>query len=444
MFAIRTDLVIKVTLLLMLIIATRGVLWIWIGDQYLLSGASEAVARIFSQVRWLLMAVMLAIVFRARFRPSDLFSLWPILLLTAFFAVTTLWSIASNTDVIRGALRYFGVVLMAIALCHLADEDRAFRRLLWVAIGFVAVNVAMLLLPMYAIHMSGPFAGQFRGMYMQKNLFGGVGSNIFAILFVCAVAGERAYRRHAAIAAGLLFLLLAWAGSKTAIAAMIVSCGIGLLTLLIVQRRDARSEGVAFFFIALTLSVALGVAGFIAVVEVMNALDGVTFTGRTLLWDFSIKMGSDRPLLGFGLDGFWRRFLEQEGKLSQMGLWTIGSAHNGYLEAFLIGGFVGLGLVFLILAHFFLQLVRLVVAGGSPRLVMLSSTLLVQLIVLNMFETRITTSIYPDVFLIGVCLILAGRELRSAAQRRAARRSERARRLAAGAGPAMPGLRADA
>lgn len=419
MLTLRVDFLVRVAVLLLLLISTRAFIWIWVEQAYVLSGADQAMARIFSLARWAVMGGLVFLILRGRFRPADLFAVWPILLFTAFVAVTFLWSAASMLDVIRGTLRYFGVLLMALALCHLVDEDRAFRRMLWVCVAFVVVNAAMLAAPHLAIHMSGPFSGQFRGAYFQKNLFGGIAANIFAFLFVFAVVSAGRPRRIAAAAAALCFLLLLWAGSKTAIAATVASAGVGLAAWAIVARRSrgAGRESAAFFFIMLALSIAFSVAAFGIVIELLNALDGVTFTGRTYLWDFVQRWGMERPWLGYGLEGFWRRFLEEEDALSRLGLWTIGSAHNGFLEAFLIGGFVGVAMVIAILGALFLQMVRLVMVGGSPRLVMLIAMILTQTIVLNMFETRITSSTYTDILFIGFCMILASRALKQAPRR---------------------------
>ncbi|MCL2386753.1 MAG: O-antigen ligase family protein, partial [Defluviitaleaceae bacterium] len=62
----------------------------------------------------------------------------------------------------------------------------------------------------------------------------------------------------------------------------------------------------------------------------------LTFTGRTIIWDFSIMMISQAPFLGYGVrqssDPTWLGW-------SSTYLWF---SHNGVLEILLRGGFIGL------------------------------------------------------------------------------------------------------
>jgi O-antigen ligase len=73
-----------------------------------------------------------------------------------------------------------------------------------------------------------------------------------------------------------------------------------------------------------------------------------TLTGRTEIWEAVLSMAPN-PLVGAGFESFWlsRRVAE--------GLWTLfpglplNEAHNGYIEVYLNLGWVGVGLIVLIL-----------------------------------------------------------------------------------------------
>jgi O-antigen ligase len=63
----------------------------------------------------------------------------------------------------------------------------------------------------------------------------------------------------------------------------------------------------------------------------------MTFTGRTDVWRELLGLHTD-PLLGVGFMSFW----DDKGLQSQLPEWVAHSAHNGYLEEYLGGGWVGI------------------------------------------------------------------------------------------------------
>jgi O-antigen ligase len=70
----------------------------------------------------------------------------------------------------------------------------------------------------------------------------------------------------------------------------------------------------------------------------------MTFTGRTEVWNELLKVGTD-PLLGTGYMSFWDDSFYQ----SKLPNWVAFSAHNGYLEIYLAGGYIGIGALVLML-----------------------------------------------------------------------------------------------
>jgi O-antigen ligase len=67
-----------------------------------------------------------------------------------------------------------------------------------------------------------------------------------------------------------------------------------------------------------------------------------SLTTRTDMWPALLSM-QDQPLLGAGFNTFWtgRRLLQVEQLIGNMVI----QAHNGYLDTYLNGGLVGLGLL---------------------------------------------------------------------------------------------------
>jgi O-antigen ligase len=70
----------------------------------------------------------------------------------------------------------------------------------------------------------------------------------------------------------------------------------------------------------------------------------MTLTGRTEVWKELLNAGTD-PLLGTGFMSFW----DDESLLSKLPYWVSGSAHNGYIEIYLAGGYIGIGALILML-----------------------------------------------------------------------------------------------
>jgi exopolysaccharide production protein ExoQ len=76
----------------------------------------------------------------------------------------------------------------------------------------------------------------------------------------------------------------------------------------------------------------------------------MTFTDRTPLWSILVELGMREPLFGYGYSGFWttsrlNSIVLQAGEFNQ--------GHNGYLEIFVEGGLVAIGLMTVLLLSVF-------------------------------------------------------------------------------------------
>ena len=68
-----------------------------------------------------------------------------------------------------------------------------------------------------------------------------------------------------------------------------------------------------------------------------------TFTGRLPVWEASLALASERPILGFGYSAF--QSPDMIPVLAEAAGWVPTSTHSGYIDALLSLGIVGLGLV---------------------------------------------------------------------------------------------------
>ncbi len=138
--------------------------------------------------------------------------------------------------------------------------------------------------------------------------------------------------------------LLIKAGSATATGCAVV--GLSLMSLLSWKALRTRVGAIEFIAVAGTLllwptGIAQGVLDFF-IVDVLGR--DLTLTSRTDVWPMLLGK-ADNALVGSGFNSFWtgERLADIYGQLG------IIQAHNGYLETYLNGGVVGLGLLALLL-----------------------------------------------------------------------------------------------
>ena len=96
--------------------------------------------------------------------------------------------------------------------------------------------------------------------------------------------------------------------------------------------------------LVLDLAVALGNISYFAITGAPSyQLFGTTvdFTERTFIWQYSLDMLSQRPLLGFGLNGFWTDIGTFYGYQKLHG-WVLDNYHNGYVAVIVETGAAGM------------------------------------------------------------------------------------------------------
>jgi len=81
----------------------------------------------------------------------------------------------------------------------------------------------------------------------------------------------------------------------------------------------------------------------------------MTFTGRTNIWDYALKT-ANQPIFGYGFGGFWneKRILNAERSIN----YAAPHSHNGYLEAYLNLGLVGITIITIILLSISKRLIK--------------------------------------------------------------------------------------
>jgi exopolysaccharide production protein ExoQ len=280
---------------------------------------------------------------------------WLILIYFAYCLLSVMWSDFPEVALKRWTKSIGDLAMVFIVLTEV-DPSAAFRRLLS-RVGFVLLPASVLLIKYFGDLGRGYDPDGIpmnTGVTMNKNTLG-------VITFVIALgalwrvrmliaAKEEPSRGQHLLAQGTLLavgvVLLATAHSATSSACFALGAGLMLASSLPLVRR--RSAGVH----ALVLSVFLmgGLAMFIgAQADVVHALGReTTLTGRTEIWQAVLPFVPNSAV-GAGFESFWLgpRLDRVWSRLSAY--MHVNEAHNGYLEVYLNLGWVGVGLIGLIL-----------------------------------------------------------------------------------------------
>ncbi len=209
---------------------------------------------------------------------------------------------------------------------------------------FAILAVASLLAGMFVPsigRMSVLFPGAWRGLWDEKNTFGGLMT--FGVLFFCAAALFA--RRRALFWGGMAVLglaLLLLSTSKTSLVALVL--GLGVLGFVLLARRGGAVTVIAVYAAVLGL-VMLGAALWLAPNIFLELLGkDATLTGRTKIWAGVIRQARLRPWLGYGYGAVWTETSRWGplAKISQEAGFTAHHAHNSWLEQWLGLGWVGL------------------------------------------------------------------------------------------------------
>ncbi|WP_027283279.1 O-antigen ligase family protein [Rubritepida flocculans] len=302
---------------------------------------------------------------------------------------------------LREALPFLGLLALALLSVLWSQAPGAtFRRcvglatqflfafLLFRHLGFAAFQRLTLIVVLVAGGMSlataaldpatgfdtGDYANAVRGVFLQKNNFGGaLLAGAFALSYLVLRRGALAWRD----AAAALLLLGLLALSRSATSAVLALLVMGLTLALLWLRRGGLAAGLALLgagaaaTLGLAFVAAFGEAG---VFELLGRDE--TLTGRTDVWRAVDRAIAERPWLGHGFAAFWVAGARpMELIWLELG-WPAPDSHHGLRDIALQLGLLGQGAVLLVAgATAVLALVRL----GGPRRVLGLWTLMVLL-----------------------------------------------------------------
>jgi O-antigen ligase len=167
--------------------------------------------------------------------------------------------------------------------------------------------------------------------------------------------------------------LLSQAHSATAICCTVLGSCL-LVATRVAAIRNLRRAAVFAFAGAVALVVVAPMLGLDKILVGLLGRD-LTFTGRTDIWK-AVLAQDINPLIGVGHYSFWLG--DRVETISQSFFYQLNEAHNGYLEVYLNGGLIGVGLLLVVLVSGWRKNIKKAMTGDSIacfRLAVLAGTM---------------------------------------------------------------------
>lgn len=285
-----------------------------------------------------------------------------LLLLVGLAMMSVFWSAAPDFTSIetKAVLR---ATLFGVYLAMRFSMKEQMKLLAWVlGIGAVLSLFFALAMPSYGIHLDGDEStvGAWKGVFGFKNLFASL-MTLAALLFLLIALDERKKRWLYWSLFGLSVVLLFLSKGKTAYSVFFVS-----LSLLPFHKFVKQHDKLRVFLMLIAL-----LASGSAIVLVLSNIEFIVvdtlgknmeFNGRMPIWTLIFNKILERPLLGYGVSGFWTSDEALYVLYNSWGEIALESgvrfnAHSGYLDLGLALGFLGF---FLYAFNFFAVFTRTV------------------------------------------------------------------------------------
>jgi O-antigen ligase len=282
-----------------------------------------------------------------------------LLALFAFMAFSILWSDYPMVSLKR-FIKSIGAAIMALIVL---TEPKPME-----AIGAVLRRCAYFLIPLSIItiryfrniSISWDWSGvaeSWMGIATSKNTLGQI-----AVTSTLIFLWERLRKRHDKEGRMIDFLYIMMSlyllkGSDDALSMTSITLfAIGIFVLLSLRSMKLNLNRVKPFCIIICIVISSIL--FSVITMALNPLEGhsllgtiiqamerdPTLTGRTEIWSDVFAVASRNPMLGVGFGGFWIGSLVNIPWSEEM-TWTLGQAHNGYVDAYLQLGWAGIFLL---------------------------------------------------------------------------------------------------
>ena len=316
--------------------------------------------------------------------------------LLLYFLLTAIWA-NSPMETLKGFL-FLSSVLIISLLTALAFSENKIVLIRWLFWLFLLLTLASIITALYFPNIGIKIGekGDLRwiGITQHANALGGqsllsiwLSSNLF---FLAKSKIEKLIILFAICAA---FYAILKADSMTSfITGIVIS---GYVCYYYLFWRLNQSIKIALYVIA-ALSFLITITFYMGTSELADTTlastgRNTTFTGRSVLWESSLKYASNKLILGYGFDS-----LEQLTRKSHL---QMSHLHNGYIETLVKGGLIASILLACILIKTFFHQLR--IKASHKQDFILLNTGLIMLLLHNITESSILRGLSPlNIFII--------------------------------------------
>ncbi len=283
----------------------------------------------------------------------------PFLLFSVFIAILSLlWTtnLATTSEGIRGLLRTLVFAAYIASRYSLKDQMK-----LWTCIFSIILILSLLVIvciPSYAIGNDGGW----QGIFPYKN-FLGYTMSLGIVLFLNHIISNKGRKNWLVFigVAGAIALVILAKSSASLVSVLVLVSGMPLYQ---VVKQHYKFRVVIVGIIGILVS---GIVFLIAtnidtiLVDILG--EGLSFNGRTPIWDLAIEKGLERPWLGYGFNAFWSSdagidiMVHTWSGLREEGF----NSHNAFLEQFLSLGFIGLASGIFSLVNIFVRIIIILI-----------------------------------------------------------------------------------
>ncbi|AFZ03444.1 O-antigen ligase family protein [Calothrix sp. PCC 6303] len=256
------------------------------------------------------------------------------------------WTIAPDITP-RRSLLLLGTSLFGAYMAVRYSIRQQLQLLGWAFALLIGLSfVFAIALPNYGLmtfQEGGIHAGAWRGVFSHKNLLGRsmVLSSMIFMFIIASKSVTPKYRWLPWLGYTLSFALIVLSSSKTAIVSFFM---LGIIFQLYRSWRLNYSRLIPFA-IAFILIFGTTITLIIDNLPLITSAVGrdLTLTGRTDIWMAMLDKISERPFLGYGLNGFWRDWDNEATAFMWRILgWECPYGHNGFMDLFAELGIFGL------------------------------------------------------------------------------------------------------
>ena len=249
-----------------------------------------------------------------------------------FSSSSAAWSVSTGAS-LRGGVQYLFLIIGAIGVAENLEGDDFMALLAWVC--FLSGVASLGLLVISPANAFGG-AGDFRGVFSQKNILG----QAMAVGALASLHGLWVGKRRPFYMG--MFSLTSFVALKsestTSLSAIVVFTSLGLVIRLLQQRGSTRILAIPWIVLLLPLGL-VGAFNKDALLEALGK--DPTLTGRSIIWENVIPDIYRRPMLGWGYGAFWSTDNPEAWQLADTFHWYSPQAHNGILEMLLGVGLIG-------------------------------------------------------------------------------------------------------